>query len=162
MAIGAAGDGTVTHVEGGSTSRYAAMSDGSWRGLGCAGSLRLRPAGAELWLEEVIGDEPPEVYLRVGEPPAAAPPAGTYYSQELHAHATLAAADGAAPGAATLAIGLAPPRVVSPASEGVWAGDGLTVRPLAGGAELEVSLYGARRCRFARVEGTPPPRQRGL
>ena len=42
------------------------------------------------------------------------------------------------------------------------AGDGLTVRPLAGAAELEVSLYGARRCRFARVEGTPPPRQRGL
>jgi hypothetical protein len=162
MAIGAAGDGTVTHVEGGATFHYAAMSDGSWRGLGCAGSLRLRPAGGELWLEEVIGDEPPEVYLRVGQPPAAAPPAGTYYSQELHTHATLAAADGAAPGAATLAIGLAPPRVVSPASEGVWAGDGLTVRPLAGGAELEVSLYGARRCRFARVEGTPPPRQRGL
>jgi hypothetical protein len=84
------------------------------------------------------------------------------FSQELHAYATLAAADGAAPGAATLAIGLAPPRAVSPASEGVWAGDGLTVRPLAGAAELEVSLYGARRCRFARVEGTPPPRQRGL
>jgi hypothetical protein len=162
MAIGAAGDGTVTHVEGGSTFRYAAMSDGSWRGLGCAGSLRLRPAGAELWLEEVVGDEPPEVYRRAGEPPAAGPPAGTYYSQELHAHATLAAADGAAPGAATIAIGLAPPRAVSPASEGVWAGDGLTVRPLAGAAELEVSLYGARRCRFARVEGTPPPRQRGL
>jgi CubicO group peptidase (beta-lactamase class C family) len=162
MAIGAAGDGTVTHVEGGSTFRYAAMSDGSWRGLGCAGSLRLRPAGAELWLEEVVGDEPPEVYRRAGEPPTAAPPAGTYYSQELHAYATLAAADGAAPGAATLAIGLAPPRAVSPASEGVWAGDGLTVRPLAGAAELEVSLYGARRCRFARVEGTPPPRQRGL
>jgi hypothetical protein len=51
---------------------------------------------------------------------------------------------------------------VSPASDGVWAGDGLTVRPLAGGAELEVSLYGARRCRFARIDGTPPPRQRGL
>ena len=69
---------------------------------------------------------------------------------------------GAAPGAAALAIGLAPPRTVSPASEGVWAGDGLTVRPLAGAAELEVSLYGARRCRFARVDGAPPPRQRGL
>jgi hypothetical protein len=51
---------------------------------------------------------------------------------------------------------------VSPASGDAWAGDGLTVRPLAGGAELEVSLYGARRCRFARIDGTPPPRQRGL
>lgn len=162
MAIGAAGDGTVTHAEGGSTSRYAAMSDGSWRGLGCASSLRLRTAGGELRLEEVVGDEPPEVYLRVGEPPSTAPPAGTYYSQELHAHATIAAADGAAPGTATLAIGLAPPQTVSPASEGVWTGDGLTVRPLAGGAELEISLYGARRCRFARIDGTPPPRQRGL
>jgi len=30
------------------------------------------------------------------------------------------------------------------------------------GAELEISLYGARRCRFARIDGTPPPRQRGL
>jgi hypothetical protein len=162
MAIGAAGDGTVTPVEGGSTTRYAAMSDGSWRGLGCASSSRLRLAGGELWLEEVVGDEPPEVYLRVGEPPAAAPPVGTYYSQELHAHATIAAAGGAPPGTAALAVGLAPPRTVSPASEGVWAGDGLTVRPLAGGAELEISLYGARRCRFARVDGAPPPRQRGL
>jgi CubicO group peptidase (beta-lactamase class C family) len=162
LAIGAAGDGTVSHVEGGTTYHYAAMSDGSWRGLGCASSTRLRPAGGELWLEEVVGDEPADVYLRVGEPPAAAPPAGTYYSQELHAHATLAAADGAAPGTAALAIGLAPPRTVSPVSEGVWAGDGLTVRPLGGGAELEVSLYGARRCRFARIAGTPPPRQRGL
>jgi CubicO group peptidase (beta-lactamase class C family) len=162
LAIGAAGDGTVTHVEGGSTSHYAAMSDGSWRGLGSASSLALRPAGDELRLEEAVGDEPPDVYLRAGEPPAAAPPAGTYYSQELCAHATLAAADGAAPGTAALTIGLAPPRTVSPASGDAWAGDGLTVRPLAGGAELEVSLYGARRCRFARIDGTPPPRQRGL
>jgi hypothetical protein len=162
LAIGAARDGTVTHVADGTTYHYAAMSDGSWRGLGGVSSLRLRLTGGELWLEEVVGDEPPEVYLRAGEPPAAAPPAGTYYSQELHAHATLAADDGAAPGAATLAIGLAPPRTVSPASDGAWAGDGLTVRPLAGGAELEVSLYGARRCRFARIEGMPPPRQRGL
>jgi CubicO group peptidase (beta-lactamase class C family) len=162
MVIGAAGDGTVTHVEGGTTYRYAAMSDGSWRGLGCASSTRLRPAGGELWLEEVVGDEPPEVYLRVGEPPTAAPPTGTYYSQELHARATIAAADGAPPGTAALAIGLAPPRTVSPASEGVWAGDRLTVRPLAGGSELEISLYGARRCRFARTDGASPPRQRGL
>jgi CubicO group peptidase (beta-lactamase class C family) len=163
MAIGAAGDGTVTHAEGGSTYRYAAMSDGSWRGLGCASSVRLRPAGDELRVEEAVGDEPPGVYLRAGEPPAAAAaPTGTYYSQELHAHATLAAAGGAAPGAATVAIGLAPPRKVSPAAAGVWAGDGLTVRPLAGGAELEVSLSGARRCRFARIAATPPPRQRGL
>ena len=162
MAIGAAGDGTVTHVEGGSTYRYAAMSDGSWRGLGCASSVRLRLAGDDLRLEEVVGDEPPEVYLRAGEPPAMAPPAGTYYSQELHAHATLTAAGGAAPGTAALTVGLAPPRTVSPASGGAWTGDGLTVRPLAGGAELEISLYGARRCRFARTDGTPPPRQRGL
>jgi CubicO group peptidase (beta-lactamase class C family) len=162
LAIGAAGDGTVTHVEGGTTYRYAATSDGGWRGLGSASSLRLRTADGELWLEEAVGDEPPDVYLRAGEPPAAAPPTGTYYSQELHAHATLAAADGAAPRAAALAIGLAPPRTVSPASAGAWAGDGLTVRPLAGGAEMEVSLYGARRCRFARIDGTPPPRQRGL
>jgi CubicO group peptidase (beta-lactamase class C family) len=162
LAIGAAGDGTVTHVEGGATYRYAAMSDGSWRGLGSVSSIRLRLAGGELRLEEIVGDEPPEVYVRAGEPPAVAPPAGTYYSEELHAHATLAAADGEAPGTATLAVGLAPSRTVSPASGGVWAGDGLTVRPLAGGAELEISLYGARRCRFARIEGTPPPRQRGL
>ena len=162
LAIGADGDGTVTHVEGGAAYRYAAMSDGSWRGLGGVSSIRLRLAGGELRLEEIVGDEPPEVYARAGEPPTAAPPAGTYYSEELHAHATLAAADGGARGTATLAAGLAPPRTVSPASGGAWAGDGLTVRPLAGGAELEISLYGARRCRFARVDGTPPPRQRGL
>jgi hypothetical protein len=57
---------------------------------------------------------------------------------------------------------------VSPASDGVWAGEGLTVRLLAGGAALEsgaaleISLYGARRCRLTRVDGPPPARQRGV
>jgi uncharacterized protein len=58
--------------------------------------------------------------------------------------------------------GLAGPRAVSPVSDGVWAGEGLTVRLLAGEAALEISLYGARRCRFSRVDRSPPPRQRGL
>ena len=70
LAIGAVGDGTVTHVEGGSTYRYAAMSDGSWRGLGSVSSIRLQAGySGELRLEEIVGDEPPEVYVRAGEPP---------------------------------------------------------------------------------------------
>jgi hypothetical protein len=162
IAIDAADDGTVTQVEGDLTYRYAAASDGSWLGVERATSLRLRPAGDELWLEETVGDEPPDVYLRVGVPPAAAAPAGTYYSEELGAYATLAAAGSGPPGTAAVTIGLAGPRTVSPASDGVWAGEGLTVRLLAGGASLEISLYGARHCRLTRVDGPPPARQRGL
>jgi CubicO group peptidase (beta-lactamase class C family) len=162
IAIDAADDGTVTRVDGDLAYRYAAASDGSWLGVERATSLRLRPAGDELWLEETVGDEPPDVYLPVGVPPAAAAPAGTYYSEELGAYATLAAAGSGPPGTAAVTIGLAEPRTVSPASDGVWAGEGLTVRLLAGGAALEISLSGARHCRLTRVDGPPPPRQRGL
>ena len=160
MAIGAAADGTVTHAEGGPRTTMRRCPTAA----GAASAAPARSGSgppARLWLEEVVGDEPPEVYLRAGEPPAAAPPAGAYYSQELHAHATLAAARRGPRGGHHRGRAC-PAGAVSPASDGVWAGDGLTVRPLAGGAELEISLYGARRCRFARTEGTPPPRQRGL
>ena len=162
VAIGAADDGTVTQAEGGGVYRYAAMSDGSWLGVGSAASTRLRRVGDELLRDEIIGDEPAEVFVRTGEPPAAAPPAGTYYSEELLAYVTFAAADGGPPGTAAVTIGLAGPRAVSPVSDGVWAGEGLTIRLLPGQAALEMSLDGARRCRFSRVGHSPPPRQRGL
>jgi CubicO group peptidase (beta-lactamase class C family) len=158
----AADDGTLAQEEGDWSARYTAMSNGSWLGTGAATSSRLRLVGEELWLEETVGDEPPEVYTRLGEPPAPPPPSGTYYSAELHAYATLAVADGPAPGAATITIGLAGPRTVAPASDGVWAGEGLTVRLLDGGTTLEVSLYGAQRSHFRQVDGPAPPRQRGL
>src|SRR5262249_59192667 len=104
------------------------------------------------------GGEPPDACRRAGEPPVTARPAGTYHSQELQAYATLAA--GGEPGSATVTVGLARPRTLSPASDGVWAGDGLTVRLLDGGAGLEISLYGARRRQVARTRGPPPPRPR--
>jgi CubicO group peptidase (beta-lactamase class C family) len=160
--LSAADDGTLAQVEGDWSGRYTAMSDGSWLGTGVATSSRLRLVGEELWRDETVGDEPPEIYARAGEPPAPSPPSGTYYSAELHAYATLAAAESPAPGAAAITIGLADPRVLAPASDGVWAGDGLTVRLLDGATIVEVSLYGAQRCRFDLVDGPPPPRQRGL
>ena len=158
---GASGDGTITRAEGDSGDRYAAMSDGSWLGVGSAASTRLRLVGDELWRDETVGDEPAEVYVRTGERPPTEPPAGTYYSEELRAYATFATVGGS-PGAAAVTIGLAGPRAVSPVSDGVWAGEGLTIRLLPGEAALEISLYGARRCRFSRVDRSPPPRQRGL
>src|SRR5215470_8537284 len=162
VAIGADDDGTVTQAESDGVYRYAAMSDGSWLGVGSAASARLRRVGDELLRDEIIGDEPAEVFVRMGEPPPAAPPTGTYYSEELRAYATLASADGGPPGTAAVTIGLAGPRAVSPVSDGVWAGEGLTIRLLPGEAALEMSLYGARRCRFSRAGHSPPPRQRGL
>ena len=162
LTLGAADDGTIMRAEGDAGDRYAAMSDGSWIGVGSAASTRLHRVGDELWRDEIVGDEPAEVYVRTGEPPPAEPPTGTYYSEELHAYATFATVGGGPPGAAAVTIGLAGPRAVSPVSDGVWAGEGLTVRLLAGEAALEISLYGARRCRFSRVDRSPPPRQRGL
>src|SRR5215475_614504 len=162
VAISADDDGTVTQADSDGVYRYAAMSDGSWLGVGSGASTRLRRIGDELLRDETVGDEPAEVFVRTGEPPPAAPPTGTYYSEELRAYATLASADGGPPGTADVTIGLAGPRAVSPVSEGVWAGEGLTIRLLPGEAALEISLYGARRCRFSRVDRSPPPRQRGL
>ena len=105
MVIGAAGDGTVTHVEGGSTSRYAAMSDGSWLGLGApARSGSGWPAASCGWRMPSATNRPRSTCA--GDPPAAARPTGTYYSEQLRVHATLAAADGAVPGAQPSRSGL--------------------------------------------------------
>jgi hypothetical protein len=162
VVIGAADDGTITRAGGDSGYRYAAMSDGSWLGAGSATSTRLRTVGNELWHDEIVGDEPAEIYVRTGEPPSsAAPPTGNYHSEELRAYATFAAVGGP-PVTAEVTIGLAGPRAVSPVADGVWAGEGLTIRLLPGEETLEISLYGARRCRFSRVDRSPPPRQRGL
>jgi CubicO group peptidase (beta-lactamase class C family) len=155
-------DGTVSQIEGGSQYHYVAVSDGSWLGTGRATSSRLRLADGELRRDETVGDEPPEIYQRVAGPPApAGPAAGTYHSDELDTYATLEASGGSG-GAATVTVGLAGPRTLAPVSGGVWAGGGLTVRVLSGGAGLEMSLPGARRCRFTRVAGPVPARQRGL
>jgi CubicO group peptidase (beta-lactamase class C family) len=160
--LSGADDGTVSQAEGDSQYHYVAMSDGSWLGTGCATSIRLRLAGGELWREETVGDEPPEVYRRVAGPPAPAVPlAGTYHSDELDAYATFEASGGTG-GAATVTVGLAGPRTLAPVSGGVWAGGGLTVQVLSGEAALEMSLPGARRCRFTRVDSPAPARQRGL
>jgi len=162
LELSGADDGTVSHIDGDLRHHYVAMSDGSWQGTGVASPVRLRLAGGELRRAETVGDEPPEVYQRVARPPAAAqPPAGAYYSDELAAYATLAAG-GSAGGAATVTVGLAGARTLVPVSGGVWAGDGLTLRVLPGGAALEISLPGARRCRFTAVSGAVPARQRGL
>jgi hypothetical protein len=162
MAIDATPDGTVNCSERGYSYPYVALSDGSWLGLGSASSTRLRPAGQDLMCEPVVGDAPPEVYMRTGEPPRVASPTGTYFSEELRAYADLAIADGGAPGTAAITVGLAEPRIVSPVTDSVWAGEGLTIRLLARETVLEISLYAARRCRFTRVDCSPPPRQRGL
>jgi len=156
-----ADDGTVSQADDGTRYHYVAMADGSWLGTGVATPIRLRLDGGELRREETVGDEPPEVYQRVTGPLAVTEvPAGPYYSDELDAYATLAA-DGAG-GTATVTVGLAEPRTLVPVAGGVWAGGGLTVRVRPGGAELEISLAGARRCRFTRASGPAPPRQRGL
>jgi CubicO group peptidase (beta-lactamase class C family) len=160
--ISGADDGTISYAEGDTRYHYVAMSDRSWLGTGCATSTRLRLAGGELRREETVGDEPPEVGQRVAGPPATAePPAGTYYSDELDAYATLAAGSDAS-GTATVTVGLAGPRALAPVPGGVWTGGGLTVRVLPGGAAVEMSLPGARRCRFTRAASPVPPRQRGL
>jgi len=158
-----AADGTLTQTDGEAwVSRFAAMSDGSWRGIEGIVSIRYRRVGDDLWCEELIGDDAPEVYTRVGAPPATVGvPSAAYFSEELRAYATIAPADDAT-GAATITIGLADGRAVTPVSDGVWAGDGLTVRLTDDGATLSVGEYGARRVSFTRIAGTAPDLQRGL
>jgi CubicO group peptidase (beta-lactamase class C family) len=158
----AADDGSLEQAEGDWVLRFVALADGSWRSVEGATSIRLRLVADELWYEDVVGDLPPEIYHRAGEAPSASTPAGTYYSQELRAYATLMAANDGRPGSAAITIGLAKPRTVAPAATGEWSGEGLTLRLADNGALLEVSGYGAQRIRFCRANGPAPPAQRGL
>jgi CubicO group peptidase (beta-lactamase class C family) len=164
MELRANEDGTLTQLEHGYAYRFGGRCDGTWVGLGYAASMSLRTVGAELWRERTVGSKQPEVYERVPEqlPPEAATASGTYFSEELRAYATLTVANEAGGRALEVTVGLAPPRSVRSASAGVWAGDGLTVRLPPGGEELEISLEGARHCRFARVAPPAPPSPRGL
>jgi CubicO group peptidase (beta-lactamase class C family) len=155
-------EGTVTQSDGEWSVRYAAMTDGSWHGAELNDLNRLRLDGGALICEEVVGDEAPEIFVRAGgadqADQAIAAGFGSYYSEELAACATLGPG---ASGHAVLSVGLAAPRVLAPGFGGSWTGGGVTV-VLAADDALEISMSGALRCRFARLPGEPPERQRGL
>jgi CubicO group peptidase (beta-lactamase class C family) len=158
----ASADGSIEQVEGDWRIRYAPLADGTWRSVEGDSSIRLRLVADELRYEDVLGEEQPEIYRRVGTPPPASALAGTYYSDELRAYAKLTPATDGPPGSSMITIGLAKPVTVTPVASGEWAGSGLTVRLLDGAAGLEVSRDAARRIPFTRVSGQPPVQQLGL
>jgi CubicO group peptidase (beta-lactamase class C family) len=171
LALAAGDDGSVEHAEGETVYRYLPLADGSWQCVQGAPSIRLRLEGSNLRQDEVFGDEPPVVYRRpaaVDAPPAV--PDGIYFSEELHAYATLqpagpdasAGPGGLDAGLARLAVGLAKPVTLPPVGAAEWAGEGLTVRLVDGGAALEISCDGALRSRFRQVPGPVPVLPLGL
>lgn len=159
--VDASEGGTVAVSEHGSVDRYAARSDGTWSGLGSAAGTCFRQSGDTLRRQATVADPSEELFVRGREAPVPESPAGTYYSDELSAFATLDPFEGVE-GASTLAVGLAERRLVVPVAAGVWAGGGVTANLSADGATLSISLEGARHCRFTQVVGSAPPRQRGL
>lgn len=162
VTLAAADDGSLEQSEGEWRVRYVPVADGTWRSVEGTTSIRLRLVADKLQYEDIVGDEQPESYRRVGGAPVAAAPAGTYYSDELRAYAELTPAGDDAPGASIAAIGLAKPVTVTPVARGEWTGSGLTVRLIDNAARLEISYYGAQRIRFTHVSGRPPKPQLGL
>jgi CubicO group peptidase (beta-lactamase class C family) len=133
---------------------FELCADGRWHGAGTsAGSTYTAEDGA-LAAGWGLSAARMERYVRA-EPvpgrPSSQVPAGNFVNSESRAAAELRAADA---GGAEIAIGLAPPRPLTPAGAGVWRtndGSSLTVRATEDGAVLLVSVPGVHNLRFDRA-----------
>jgi CubicO group peptidase (beta-lactamase class C family) len=168
--------GQLVLREHGDEQRFALATDGSWHGTGPAAGGTYTAADGTLLAGWGLSARPQGRYLRAG-PAAGGPsplpvPAGIFRNEELRAYAELKAGES---GALTVVIGLAAPRRLGPAGDGVWrsagradaddacaAGDPeggpLTVRLTEDAAALLVSVPGAHHVRFDRVPGAAADR----
>ena len=164
--------------EHGDEQRFVLATDGSWHGTGAAASGTYTADGGSLIAGWGLSARPEGRYRRA-EPAAEGPsslpvPAGIFRNEELRAYAELKAGES---GALTVVIGLAPPRRLRPAGDGVWRSSGhgeeaggateagpLTVRLTQDASALLVSVPGAHHVRFDRVPDAPADRAilRGL
>lgn len=175
--------GQVVRHEQGEAHRFLLGTDGSWHGIGAAAGGTYTVRGGMLIEDWGLSASPAGRYQRAEPVPQGSPspqvPAGIFRNEELRAYADLKAGES---GAGEIMIGLAAPRRLVPAGDGVWRSDGgsetgsgategstatasaLTVRVTGDGAALLVSLPGARHVRFDRVTNAPADRavMRGL
>ncbi len=161
----------VVRREYGAKLRFALGADGGWHGIGPAAGGTYRLRDGVLIADWGLSARADGRYLRAGVlPHSSAPravPAGFFRNEELGADAEIRADDR---GAGEIRIGLAEPRPLTPAGDGVWlavggafpAGGTLTVR--LDGAALLISGPGARRVRFGQLPGAQAglPIMRGL
>jgi hypothetical protein len=170
--------GQLVLREHGDEQRFALATDGSWHGTGPAAGGSYTAAGGTLIAGWGLSARPQGRFLRA-EPTAGGPsplpvPAGIFRNEELRAYAELKAGQS---GGLTVVIGLAAPRRLRPAGDGVWRSAGraeaaaesaeggpLTVRLTQDATALLVSVPGAHHVRFDRVPGAPADRgvMRGL
>jgi len=184
--------GQLVLREHGDEQRFVLATDGSWHGIGPAAGGTYTAAGGTLIAGWGLSARPEGRYRRA-EPaphgPSSLPvPAGIFRNEELRAYAELTAGES---GALTIVIGLAPPRRLRPAGDGVWRsagrneaggastagvsqggvsdggvseGGSLTVRLTEDASALLVSVPGAHHVRFDRVPDAPADRaiMRGL
>ena len=107
--------------EHGDEHRFALATDGSWHGTGPAAGGTYTAAGGTLVAGWGLSARPEGRYQRAepaaGGPSARPGPAGIFRNEELRAYAELKAGES---GALTAVIGLAAPRRLRPAGDGVW------------------------------------------
>jgi CubicO group peptidase (beta-lactamase class C family) len=172
MDVAADGEQLLVGGDNGQDERFTLGADGRWRGSGAAGASFYLSDDDELVPAWGLADRPGGRFRRAesvtggGDQPRGVP-AGLYWNSELRVRADLAA--GPVP---HLAIGLAPARPLVPAGPDVWRCRGgdqpgatrLTVLAAGDGAELLVSVPGARRVRFTRLApgAADPGLPRGL
>ena len=162
--------GHLVQREHGGEQRFVLATDGSWHGTGPAAGGTYTAADGALVAGWGLSASPQGRYRRAEPAPegsSARPvPAGIFRNEELRAYAELEAGES---GALTVVIGLAPPRRLGPAGDGVWAtaalpelaaesgeaGGPLTVRIAQDASALLVSVPGAHHVRFDRVPGAP-------
>jgi CubicO group peptidase (beta-lactamase class C family) len=145
-------DGSVECLDEGEVSRFVLATDGRWHGTDGAASLAYRLHGDRLQCTPKVGEEIYGEYVRAAAHAGTdQPPVGTYFSEELAAYAVITADDGGP----TVQIGLNPAERMEQAGPGVWIARGMTVRRGAG-ADLLLSVDGARRVLFSRVAEPQP------
>ena len=168
--------GQLVLREYGDEQRFALATDGSWHGTGPAAGGTYTAADGTLIAGWGLSARPQGRYLRAepapGGPSPLPVPAGIFRNEELRAYAELKAGES---GALTVVIGLAAPRRLRPAGDGVWRSAGradaddasatgdseggpLTVRLTEDASALLVSVPGAHHVRFDRVSGAAADR----
>jgi len=145
-------DGSIQCLDEGEVSRFVLMTDGRWYGTDGAASLAYCLHGDHLRCTPKVGEEIYGEYVRAAAHAGTdRPPVGMYFSAELAAYAVITL-DNSGP---TVQIGLNPAKRMEQAGPGVWIARGMTVRRGAG-ADLLISVDGARRVLFSRVAEPQP------
>jgi CubicO group peptidase (beta-lactamase class C family) len=152
-------DGEITAPDQDAEPTFRLGTDGRWHGIGIASGAtftRSDDALAAGWgLLEGLEDR----FVRADAtfPGASAPrlPSGHFFNEELTAYATTTADDSLADEtAAAITIGLAAPRKLVSAGDGVWraaTGGALTVPLAPEGSSQQISVPGAHHLAFSRA-----------